>query len=73
MIKQTSQTSSSSIAAVRARRLEMQHMQVIEGNPLTAGEISMFEMFEREGWTHERRRAHILAQFKRRRPPEAAE
>lgn len=35
--------------------------QAIEGNPLTQEEIEMFEMFEREGWSHERRRAYILA------------
>ncbi len=35
--------------------------QAIEGNPLTHDEIQMFAMFEREGWTPERRRAHILS------------
>jgi hypothetical protein len=55
------------------RRLEAQHLQVLEGNPLSAAEISMFEMFEREGWSHERRRAHIVAQFKRPASPQAAE
>jgi hypothetical protein len=34
----------------RQRRLEMQHPPVIEGNPLTADEIAMLEMFDREGW-----------------------
>ena len=60
-------------AAERRRRLEAQHLQAIEGNPLTAGEVDMFEMFEREGWSHERRRAHIIAQFKRPMSPKAAE
>ena len=55
------------------RRLEAQHLQAIEGNPLTAAEIRMFEMFEREGWSHERRRAHILAQFGGPILPKAAE
>jgi hypothetical protein len=50
--------------AARRRRLEMQHLQVVEGNPLTADEIAMFEMFEREGWSHEQRRAYILAKFR---------
>lgn len=49
--------------AARNRRLDMQHVLAIEGNPLTADEISMFEMFEREGWSHDRRQAHILALF----------
>lgn len=51
----------------------MQHLQAMEGNPLTADEIAMFEMFEREGWSHDRRRAHILAMFQRVASPEAAE
>ncbi len=51
----------------------MQHLQAIEGNPLTAEEIAMFEMFEREGWSHDRREAHILALVKRVASHEAAE
>jgi len=27
---------------------------------MTAEEVAMFEMFEREAWTHERRREYIL-------------
>lgn len=45
--------------ASRKRRLVMQHLQVIEGNPLDAEEIAMFEMFEREEWDDERCLAHI--------------
>ena len=59
--------------AARQRGLEMQHLLLIEGNPLTADEVAMFEMFDREGWSHERRRAHILATVQRAAPPEAAE
>jgi hypothetical protein len=59
--------------AARERGREMEHLQAIEGNPLTADEIAMFEMFEREGWSHERRRAHIRAMFRREESPEAAE
>jgi hypothetical protein len=59
--------------AERQRRLEMQHLQAIEGNPLTADEVAMFEMFEREGWSQDRRRAHILAMFPHLASPEAAE
>ena len=44
---------------------EAQHLQVIESNPLSETEIAMFAMFERENWPHERRRAHILAQFQK--------
>jgi hypothetical protein len=46
------------------RRLQAMAMQEIEGNPLTPEEISMFEMFEREGWPHDRRRNYILAQIR---------
>jgi hypothetical protein len=49
------------IAASRKRRIAAARLQEIEGNPLTAEDIAMFEMFEREGWSHERRRAYILA------------
>lgn len=49
------------IHAARARRLEAMALHEIEGNPLDAEDVAMFEMFEREGWPHERRRAHLLA------------
>lgn len=35
--------------------------QRIEGNPLTSDEIAMFERFEREAWSPERRRSHIIS------------
>jgi len=73
MRKHTSQPIQKVDEAARERRLEMQHLQAIECNPLTADEIAMFEMFEREGWSHERRRAHILAMFKPFASPAAAE
>ena len=37
------------------------NLQAIEGNPLDAEDIVMFEMFEREGGTDEQCRAYILA------------
>ena len=46
------------------RLQEAQHLQTLEGNPLTDDELAMFEMFERERWPDERRRAYILKQFK---------
>jgi hypothetical protein len=52
------------IAEARQRRLEAMNLQAIEGNPLDADDIAMFEMFEREGWTHEQRRAYVLARAK---------
>ena len=73
MLKQSLQPSQPADQASRERGLDMQHLQAMEGNPLTADEIAMFEMFEREGWSHDRRRAHILAMFQRVASPEAAE
>ena len=52
------------VEAARAGRIDAMHMQEIEGNPLTPDEVAMFEMFEREAWPHERRRAYILAQVR---------
>lgn len=49
------------IADTRKRRLAAMRLQEIESNPLNAEEVAMFELFEREEWTHEQRRAHILA------------
>ncbi len=51
---------SASTVATGDRLAEAAHLQAMEGNPLTAEEIAMFEMFEREGWPPGRRRAHIL-------------
>lgn len=50
-------------AAARKRRLTAQALQALESNPLSTEDIAMFEMFEREAWSHERRLAHILALF----------
>lgn len=43
------------------RLAEARLLQEIEGNPLSADQLAMFHMFEREAWTHEQRRAYILA------------
>ena len=61
MSKVIDRLSPDEIAVARQRRLEAMHLQVIEGNPFDEEDIAMFEMFEREGWDHERRRAYILA------------
>jgi len=47
-------------AQARARRLAAMRLQEIEGNPLNAEQVSMFEMFDREGWSLEQRREYIL-------------
>ena len=69
------QRHSNSVASGAADQLlaEAAHLQAIEGNPLTAEEIAMFEMFEREGWPPERRRAHILRRIEDRGRVAAAE
>jgi len=53
--------SEAEVAEARERRLDMQHLQEMEGNPLDTEQIAMFEMFERERWSHERCRAYILS------------
>ncbi len=57
--------SKADVAELRQLRLEAMNLQAIEGNPLDAEDIAMFEMFEREGWDDERCRAYI----QRARPP----
>lgn len=45
---------------IRQRTLEAAHLQEIEGNPLDADQMAMFEMFDRENWPEEKRLAYIL-------------
>lgn len=48
-------------ASKRAQRLgEAVALQEIEGNPLTEGQIALFEQFAHEGWTDEQALALIL-------------
>ena len=61
------------VRVARERRLVAQKLQELEGNPLTADEIAMFEMFERERWPHERCRAYIMEQFRSKGRLDAAE
>ncbi len=44
----------------RSRRLVAMRLQEIEGNPLSRDQVEMFKMFEREGWSDDKRRAYIL-------------
>lgn len=64
MLDKLKRLSKAEIAEARQRRLEAMNLQAIEGNPLDAEDVAMFEMFEREGWPHERRRAYILDRIK---------
>jgi hypothetical protein len=43
----------------RRRRLVAMRLQEIEANALGPDQVAMFEMFEREGWSAERRRAYL--------------
>jgi hypothetical protein len=64
MASSNSTLTAAQVAAARLLRLEGMRMQEIEGNPVDAEEIAMFEMFEREKWSHERCRAYIIARAK---------
>lgn len=55
------QLTDAEVAHARQRRLVGMALQEIEGNPLSPEDVAMFEMFERERWSHERRRAYILS------------
>jgi hypothetical protein len=64
MLDKPKRMSKAEVAEARQRRLEAMNMQAIEGNPLSVEDVAMFEMFEREAWPHEQRRAYILAKAK---------
>jgi hypothetical protein len=50
------------VQVAHERLLEAVHLHEIEGNPLSTEDLAMFEMFEREAWSHDRCIASILAQ-----------
>jgi len=52
-------------ARAKSLRLEAMRLQEVEANPLDAGQIAMFEMFERENWSHERRTQYLIDRAKR--------
>lgn len=52
-------------AAREHRFREALTLHEIEGNPLDAEDIAMFEMFESEGWSHEQCRAYMAGLAKR--------
>lgn len=72
-MKATDQITLAEAFAAKKRRLDMQHLNALEGNPLDAEDIAMFEMFERERWTPERRQAFIREQALKDAAPQAAE
>jgi hypothetical protein len=59
--------------AAKTRFKEMAHLNAIEGNPLDAEDMAMFEMFERERWSHERCIAYIIDKARKAEMPHAAE
>ena len=66
MAKASETLSDEEVAEARVRRLEAMRLQEIEGNPLDAEQVAMFEMFEREKWSHEKRLAHLAERLKKR-------
>ena len=60
-------------ASVRERLAEALHLQAMEANPLRSDEVAMFEMFEREEWSPEDRRAYITRRLTDRKGFVAAE
>jgi len=52
---------------------EAKHLQALEGNPLDAEQIAMFEMFDREGWSAAKRRTYVLNRLRRELAAPAAE
>ena len=61
MPSRASNRSTPTAEAPTKRRLEAMHLQRIEGNPLDAADVAMFEMFEREGWSDAQCIDYILA------------
>jgi hypothetical protein len=61
----TSYPTATALPQALQRRLVAMRLQEIEGNALSADQVAMFEMFEREGWSDEQCRAYILAQIGR--------
>ena len=72
-MKKANYQSSRQGGATTRRLAEAAHLQAIEGNPLSPEELAMFEMFEREGWSPEKRRAHIARGIEDRGRVAAAE
>lgn len=48
------------------RAREAAHLQLIEGNPFDAEDVAMFEMFDKEGFSPEQRRAYVIEQSRKR-------
>ena len=62
MSKNEKNLTAEELAHIRERGEIAARLQEIEGNPFDARDEAMFAMFDREGWSHERRIAYIKAQ-----------
>ncbi|MBD8651758.1 hypothetical protein IFT66_11780 [Rhizobium sp. CFBP 13726] len=49
---------------IRQRTLEAAHLQMIEGNPLDADDLAMFEMFDREGFSPDQAIAYVASRIR---------
>lgn len=66
MLKRIERDQPDTDAAERRHRVrEAIALQEIEGNPLNAEQIAMFEMFEREGWSDEQALTHLAERHRR--------
>jgi hypothetical protein len=63
--------SADEIAGAKSRRLDAMALQEIEGNPLMLADTLIFDMFEREGWSHARRHAFLMERVHETAPPSA--
>lgn len=73
MVQHDRKLTKAQVAEARDRRTAAMQLHVIEGNPLDADDVAMFEMFEREAWSHERCRAYILERVLKSSDPHGAE
>lgn len=51
---------------IQQRTREAAHLQMIEGNPLDADDIAMFEMFDREGLSVDQQLAYVHEELSKR-------
>ncbi len=51
------------VEEARRRRLTAMGLHAIEANPLSSDQVAMFEMFERQSWSHARRREFIQSRY----------
>lgn len=52
---------------IKQRTKEAAHLQALEGNPLDADDIAMFEMFDREGFSLDEQLAYVHRELKEQR------